>query len=606
MATLSSKDIRSSPTTAPHSTPPLATPMCHTPTQTSNTATSFPSFPSSAPSIPSSPSYSSFTTVLASVLSQLMLFVSSLRVEDLFVYSNFLRPVLVNFCHFFFSCFFISLYSLCYVLFVFTILPHVVFFFLFTSFLAPPPPPSSCSYWSILHQFLPVYLLLLSAPLFILDFFFFHCLPPQTGSLLPPPSSLLPPPLPPALTPFLPSLRPPPPALPSPPPAMSFLSFPLWHIFLTLSSLPAALLSCFSCSYCLSPPLHSFCSAYFQGIIVSSSSLVTSLASSPLILFCIDLIPSPVLRYIHNPLFSSSTLSAPTMPTLPSAPPPALSPPEDRSHHSSIRRFQPTPPPPRTSFKLVLPSWSLLASLLTSVLIYISSCLSINVRSLQALSSSLFSLLRPEMPPPSPTTSAPSFIDHDALLPSFSSILVKFPSLILSALWQLLDYSSLCLVGLCRLFTGAVGARGLANCRRPTRPLRLFEFEGCPLCKSVRESLSVLELDHVTYPCPRESLLATAHLCRSRYRSEVESQGGKVQVPFLADPNTGVKMYDSAEIVEYLWGHYGDMATAPVNCRLANEWRVYKRWSLAAQLVLRPHMDMGILRTPSRQANEVH
>eukprot|EP00922_Rhytidocystis_sp_ex-Travisia-forbesii_P033755 GHVS01050150.1.p1 GENE.GHVS01050150.1~~GHVS01050150.1.p1 ORF type:complete len:848 (-),score=150.05 GHVS01050150.1:571-3114(-) len=198
------------------------------------------------------------------------------------------------------------------------------------------------------------------------------------------------------------------------------------------------------------------------------------------------------------------------------------------------------------------------------------------------------------IPPVSSFSASPSTISlASAFLPS---------SFIL--LWSILDTLSLLLVSSLRFFAGAVAARRLSHCLRPCKPLRLFEFEGCPLCKSVREVLCVLEIDHLVYPCPRESLRSSSHLSRSRYRSEVENQGGKVQVPFLADPNTGIKMYESAEIVDYLWRHYGDLADVPLNIRLANASRLYKRLSLAAQLLLRPHMDMGILRTPSRQATE--
>ncbi len=32
---------------------------------------------------------------------------------------------------------------------------------------------------------------------------------------------------------------------------------------------------------------------------------------------------------------------------------------------------------------------------------------------------------------------------------------------------------------------------------------------------------------------------------------------GKMQVPYLVDPNTGVKMFESAQIVKYLKKQYG-------------------------------------------------
>ena len=37
----------------------------------------------------------------------------------------------------------------------------------------------------------------------------------------------------------------------------------------------------------------------------------------------------------------------------------------------------------------------------------------------------------------------------------------------------------------------------------------------------------------------------------------VEVMGRDIQVPYLVDPNTGVKMFESAKIVEYLKKQYG-------------------------------------------------
>ena len=34
--------------------------------------------------------------------------------------------------------------------------------------------------------------------------------------------------------------------------------------------------------------------------------------------------------------------------------------------------------------------------------------------------------------------------------------------------------------------------------------------------------------------------------------------GGKQQFPYLVDPNTGVAMYESADILKYLFDNYGD------------------------------------------------
>ena len=93
------------------------------------------------------------------------------------------------------------------------------------------------------------------------------------------------------------------------------------------------------------------------------------------------------------------------------------------------------------------------------------------------------------------------------------------------------------------------GARVSKLGRRPEQPLELWEFEGCPFCRKVREALSILDLDAHVRPCPRGG---------PRYRPELIERGGKAQFPYLVDPNTGKEMYESNDIVAYLFESYGD------------------------------------------------
>src|SRR5512134_2875049 len=83
---------------------------------------------------------------------------------------------------------------------------------------------------------------------------------------------------------------------------------------------------------------------------------------------------------------------------------------------------------------------------------------------------------------------------------------------------------------------------------RPETPLVLYEFEGCPFCRKVREALTVLDLEAFIYPCPKGG---------PRFREEVKRRGGKAQFPYLVDPNTGKEMYESDAIVAYLFERYG-------------------------------------------------
>ncbi len=84
---------------------------------------------------------------------------------------------------------------------------------------------------------------------------------------------------------------------------------------------------------------------------------------------------------------------------------------------------------------------------------------------------------------------------------------------------------------------------------RPARPLVLFEKEPCPFSRIVREALSMLDVDAEMHPCPRGEL---AH------RAELVSRGGREQIPFLVDPNTGEQLYEAPRIVRHLFERYGD------------------------------------------------
>lgn len=110
--------------------------------------------------------------------------------------------------------------------------------------------------------------------------------------------------------------------------------------------------------------------------------------------------------------------------------------------------------------------------------------------------------------------------------------------------------------------------------KRPAQPLALYEYEACPYCRKVREALSILDLDADVYPCPKGG---------SRFRDEVRSRGGKAQFPYLVDPNADTAMYESDDIVRYLWAKYGDgsvpwlLALGPVTLAgsaLASGWRI--------------------------------
>ncbi len=96
-----------------------------------------------------------------------------------------------------------------------------------------------------------------------------------------------------------------------------------------------------------------------------------------------------------------------------------------------------------------------------------------------------------------------------------------------------------------RLGSGmAVGTLG----PRPAKAIELYDFEACPYCRKVREAFSILDLEADVKPCPKGG---------TRFRDEVVRRGGRAQFPFIVDPNTKVELYESDDIVRYLFDTYG-------------------------------------------------
>ena len=83
---------------------------------------------------------------------------------------------------------------------------------------------------------------------------------------------------------------------------------------------------------------------------------------------------------------------------------------------------------------------------------------------------------------------------------------------------------------------------------QPELPLVLYDFEACPFCRLVREALTALHLDVEVRPCPHGG---------TRFRPDALRTGRKLQFPLLVDANTGVTMYESKDIVAYLFRTYG-------------------------------------------------
>jgi hypothetical protein len=76
----------------------------------------------------------------------------------------------------------------------------------------------------------------------------------------------------------------------------------------------------------------------------------------------------------------------------------------------------------------------------------------------------------------------------------------------------------------------------------PKSPIIFWAYESSPFCKIVREKLCELEIPHIIKTCARGSAK----------RQVLYEKTGVFQVPFIEDPNTGVNMFESAEIIKYL------------------------------------------------------
>lgn len=107
--------------------------------------------------------------------------------------------------------------------------------------------------------------------------------------------------------------------------------------------------------------------------------------------------------------------------------------------------------------------------------------------------------------------------------------------------------------------------RGLraAPSRAPAEPLELFSFEASPYSRLVRERLCELELPYILRntakarwedvgpPWIRARYFPTLPV-EGRNRLRLLELEGRVQVPYLIDPNTGVSMFESEQILRYL------------------------------------------------------
>ncbi len=93
-----------------------------------------------------------------------------------------------------------------------------------------------------------------------------------------------------------------------------------------------------------------------------------------------------------------------------------------------------------------------------------------------------------------------------------------------------------------------LGAGSAAPVLKNEIQIILYEFEGCPYCRIVREAISQSGIQVLVRPCPKGG---------KRFRPEVRKLGGKAQFPFLIDENKDIAIYESGDIAAYIHHNYG-------------------------------------------------
>jgi glutathione S-transferase len=117
---------------------------------------------------------------------------------------------------------------------------------------------------------------------------------------------------------------------------------------------------------------------------------------------------------------------------------------------------------------------------------------------------------------------------------------------------------------------------------KPKQALQLYDIENCPYCRLVREALTELDLDAEIYPCPKAG---------ERFRPELVERGGKAQFPYLVDRNSGVEIYESLDIIDYLFATYGQR-------ELPGKWKAGKLQTLGSMLASAPRVTRGMMAHP--------
>ena len=106
--------------------------------------------------------------------------------------------------------------------------------------------------------------------------------------------------------------------------------------------------------------------------------------------------------------------------------------------------------------------------------------------------------------------------------------------------------------------------------KAPKKPLELWSFEASPYGRLTREIFSEMELKYILhnvgktpgthadyYPPEIRYENMPNYMPGTENRRKFLKRAGKVMIPFIVDQNTGVEMFETKEIQEYLRETYG-------------------------------------------------
>ena len=90
------------------------------------------------------------------------------------------------------------------------------------------------------------------------------------------------------------------------------------------------------------------------------------------------------------------------------------------------------------------------------------------------------------------------------------------------------------------------------NVPRPQGRLLLYEFDSSPFCRKVRDACTQLDLTIECRPCPGAGVAIPNPICEEHLKLH-----GRRTVPFLLDEGAGIAMFESEDIIRYLYRTYG-------------------------------------------------